>query len=84
MDYVGKIHKFVKVNLAGNSYRLALNTTYPNLAPSHHGVKIINLGLPFALGKFVDVISIDRKVIVIPPAQGNQAKVLEIPTHLTT
>ena len=82
MDYFGKVHKFVKVTLAGNTYRLALNTTYPNAAASQHGVKAINLARPYASGKFVDVTSLDRKVVVMPTPQGNMAKVLEIPNHL--
>jgi len=82
VDYFGKVQKFVKVTLAGNIYRLALNTTYPNAVTSQHGVKSINLARPFASGKFVEVTSLDRKVIVMSTPQGNQAKVLEIPNHL--
>ena len=82
VTYFGRIHKFIKVTLGGIVYRLAVNTHYPNRNPTRQGVRIIDIARPYATARIIEVTAIVRKVIIIPPAQGHQAKVLEIPTHM--
>jgi len=78
MTFFATVHKFFRMVIEGNLFRLALITSYYNNAPTRFGTKVINRTRTYARGKIISVESIDRKVIF---TNETPTKVLEMPTH---
>ena len=76
VEYYATVHRFFKVLCGKKTFRLAFVTAYPLVQKRSIGVPFVNMRLPFAKGRVVQVSCINRKVILAP---GHPTAVLRVP-----